>query len=266
VPSPVKRVARKHGLDILQPERASTAEFVQKVRSLAPDLLVVVAYGEILRPELLEGARHGAVNLHASLLPKYRGSAPIQAAILNGDDTTGVTVIRMDEGMDTGDILAQAEVAIDENDTAGTLHDTLARVGAEVLTETVDRIEAGTVTARPQDHRRATYTKRLRKEDGVIDWNMPAEKLHNFVRAMNPWPLAHTEGGRFRVWMTSVPSNGVARAAEPGTVVGADERGLLVATLDGAIQIKQIQLAGGTPMSSREFLRGHSIQVGEKFE
>jgi methionyl-tRNA formyltransferase len=265
VPSPVKRVARKHGLDILQPERASTPEFVQKIRSIAPDLVVVVAYGEILGRELLEVPKHGAVNLHASLLPKYRGSAPIQAAILNGDDTTGVTVIRMDEGMDTGDILAQAEAPIGENDTAGTVHDTLARVGAEVLTETVDRIDAGTVTEQPQDHDLATYTNRLRKEDGVINWNMPTKKLHTFVRAMNPWPLAHTRGGGFRVWRTSVPSDRMERA-EPGTVVRADERGLCVATPDGALRIEQIQVAGGTPMSASEFLRGHPLRVGEKLE
>jgi len=264
VPSPVKRVARRYGLDILQPERASTPEFVQKIQDIAPDLLVVVAYGEILRPELLEIAKHGAVNLHASLLPKYRGSSPIQAAILNGDDTTGVTVIRMDEGMDTGDILAQVEVPIDEDDTAGTVHDTLARVGAEVLTKTVDRVAAGTVSARPQDHRLATYTKKLRKEDGVINWNMPTERLHNFVRAMNPWPLAHTRSRRFRIWRTNVPSDRVERA-EPGTVVRADEQGLLVATLDGAISIEQLQVAGGKPMSSSEFLRGHPLRVGEKF-
>jgi methionyl-tRNA formyltransferase len=205
------------------------------------------------------------VNLHASLLPKYRGSAPIQAAILNGDDTTGVTVIRMDEGMDTGDILAQAEAPIGENDTAGTVHDTLARVGAEVLTETVDRIDAGTVTEQPQDHDLATYTNRLRKEEGVINWNTPTKKLHNFVRAMNPWPLAHTRGGGFRVWRTSVPSDRMERA-EPGTVVRADERGLCVATPDGALRIEQIQVAGGTPMSASEFLRGHPLRVGEKLE
>ncbi len=265
VPSPVKRLAHKHGLETLQPDRASTPEFVQKIRTIAPDLVVVVAYGEILGRELLEVPKHGAVNLHASLLPRYRGSSPIQAAILNGDATTGVTVIRMDEGMDTGDILAQAEVSIGDNDTAGTLHDTLARVGADVLTETVDRIESGTVTAGPQEHQLATYTKRLRKDDGVINWNMPTEKLYNFVRAMNPWPLAHTQGGRFRIWMTSVPSDQMERA-EPATVVRADERGLFVATSDGAIKIEQIQVAGRKPMSSSEFLRGHPLRVGEKFE
>ena len=265
VASPVTQVARKHGLDVLQPERASTPEFVQKLRAIAPDLIVVVAYGEILGLELLELPKHGAVNLHASLLPKYRGSAPIQAAVLNGDGATGVTVIRMDEGMDTGDILAQAEVPIDEDDTAGTLHDRLARIGADLLTETVERIASGTVTARRQDHRLATYTNKLRKEDGLVNWNMRTERVHNFVRAMNPWPLAHTRGGRFRIWKTSMPRDYMGQA-EPGTVVCADERSLLVATLDGAIEIEQLQVAGGKPMSSNEFLRGHPLQLGERFE
>ena len=264
-PSRVKRVARQHSLEVWQPEKASTPQFVQKLRSIAPDLIVVVAYGEILKPEILDIPEHGAINLHASLLPKYRGSSPIQAAILNGDDVTGVTVILMDERMDTGDILAQAEVLIEKDDTAGTLHDKLARLGAKVLAETVDRIESGAVAPEPQDHELATYTKMLRKEDGVIDWGMPTQRLHNFVRAMNPWPLAHTQGGKFRIWTTSVPASWKGQA-EPGTVLHADDDRLLVATVDGTIQIERIQVAGGRPMSSAELLRGHPLRVGQKLE
>jgi methionyl-tRNA formyltransferase len=265
VASPVKRFAGERNLDVLQPEKASTPEFVETLRTIGPDLIVVVAYGEILKPELLQLPPRGAVNLHASLLPMYRGSSPIQAAILNGDGATGVTTILMDEGMDTGDVLAQAKVLIDDGDTAGTLHDKLARVGADVLLETVDQIESGTAAPVQQDHRVATYTKKLRKEDGVIDWNAPADRLHNFVRAMNPWPVAHVREGGLRIWMTSVPS-GRIETVEPGTVVQADDGGLLVATPDGAIRIEQLQVAGGKPMSAEEFLRGHGLQVGDRLE
>jgi methionyl-tRNA formyltransferase len=206
---------------------------------------------------------HGAVNLHASLLPKYRGSAPIQAAILNGDEVTGVTAILMDERMDTGDILDQKEVPIESDDTAGTLHDKLAAVGSGLLVETIDRIEQDTAVRTPQDHERATYTKRLKKEDGVIDWNTPTERVHNFVRAMNSWPVAYTPRDNLRIWMTSVPAEPVTDA-EPGTVVRADEDGLLVATLDGAVRLEQVQLPGGKPMSATDFLRGHQVRVGDK--
>lgn len=252
-------------MDVLQPERASAPEFVQRLGTTAPDLMVVVAYGEILKPEVLQAPRRGAVNLHASLLPRYRGSSPIQAAILNGDDVTGVTTILMDEGMDTGDVLGQAEVPIDDDDTAGNLHDKLARVGAEVLLETVDRIGLGTTTPVPQNHELATYTRKIAKEDGLIDWSTATETLHNFVRAMNPWPVAHVREGGLRIWMTSVPS-GKKERVEPGTVVQADDEGLLVATLDGAIRIEQLQVAGGKPMSAVEFLRGHGLRVGERLE
>lgn len=265
IASPVKQLASKHNLDVLQPEKASTNEFVKKMRTIAPDLIVVVAYGEILKPEVLQIPQRGAVNLHASLLPRYRGSSPIQAAILNGDDLTGVTTILMDEGMDTGDVLGQAEVSIDENDTAGTLHDKLARVGAEMLLETVDRIDSGNADPMPQNHRLATYTKKIAKEDGLIDWNTTTETLHNFVRAMNPWPVAHVREGGLRVLMTSIPRE-KRQPVEPGTVVRADEDGLLVATLDGAIRIEQLQVAGGKPMSAAEFLRGHGLQVGERLD
>ena len=262
-PSPVKRLAREHRLPVFQPEKASSSEFVQALRAIVPDLITVVAYGEILKREVLESPAHGAVNLHASLLPRYRGSSPIQAAILNGDEVTGVTTIMMDERMDTGDIFGHAKVPIDKNDTAGTLHDKLAKVGAELLIETVGRIEKGAAERAPQNHELATYTKRLRKEDGVIDWNMPAEKLHNFVRAMNPWPIAHTQGGKLRIWMTSVPSEKFERG-EPGTVLRADEGGFLVATFDGAVRIERLQVAGSKPMSAAEFLRGHELSVGAK--
>jgi methionyl-tRNA formyltransferase len=265
VPSPVKRLAQERGLSIFQPEKASLPEFVQTLHSLSPDLIVVAAYGEILKRDVLQAPVHGSINVHASLLPKYRGSSPIQAAIVAGDEATGVTIIQMDEQMDTGDILGQVEVPIGVNDTASTLHDKLAQVGARLLVETVDRIERGTVVRTPQDDEVATYTKRLRKEDGAIDWNVPAEKLHSFVRAMNPWPVAHTRGGKLRVWMTSVPSEQL-ETAEPGTVMRAEEDGLLVATLDGAVRIERIQVAGSRPMSAEEFLRGHELRAGEQLQ
>lgn len=265
VGSPVKRLAQERGLTVLQPEKASSPEFVLTLRALVADLVVVVAYGEILSREVLDAPAHGAVNLHASLLPRYRGSSPIQAAILNGDDVTGLTTILMDEGMDTGDILGQAEVPIDRTDTAGTLHDKLAKVGAKLLLETVDQIERETAVHTAQNHQLATYTKRLRKEDGAIDWNMPAEKLHDFVRAMNPWPVAHTGGGKLRIWTTSVPTERLENV-EPGTVLRADDGGLLVATLDGSVKIERVQVAGSKPMSATEFLRGHRFRVGEKLQ
>lgn len=262
-PSPVKSVAQKHGLAVFQPEKASAPEFVKTLRAVGPDLAVVVAYGEILKRAILDLPKHGAVNLHASLLPKYRGGSPIQAAILNGDTLTGVTTIQMDEGMDTGNILLQEEVAITEDDTAGTLHDKLAEVGARLLIETVDQLEAGTITPKPQNHELATYTRLIKKEDGVIDWNQTSGQVHNFVRAMNPWPLAHTRDGKYRIWMTSAPSKHKV-GAQAGTVVQADDTGLVIAALDGTIRIERLQAAGGKLMSAPEFLRGHTIRIGEK--
>jgi len=263
VASPIKRLAQERGLSVFQPEKASSPEFVQKLHELGPDLIVVAAYGEILKRDVLQAPVRGSINVHASLLPKYRGSSPIQAAIINGDEVTGVTIIQMDERMDTGDILGQTEVPIDVNDTASTLHDKLAQVGARLLVETVDQIERGTIVRTPQDDEAATYTKRLRKEDGAIDWNVPADRLHNFVRAMNPWPVAYTRGGKFRIWMTSVPSEQL-ETAEPGTVMRVDEGELLVATLEGAVRIERIQVAGSRPMSAEEFLRGHELRAGEE--
>ena len=261
-PSPIKQYAQEHGLRVIQPEKASSPDSIGTLREIGPGLLVVVAYGERLKEEVLEVPAHGAINLHASLLPKYRGTSPIQAAILNGDHVTGVTVIQIDKGMDTGDVLGSAEVEIEKDYTAGTLHDRLADVGAKVLADTVDGIAAGTVIPRPQNHQEATCTRLLTKRDGVIDWNMPAEKLHSFVRAMNPWPLAHTEDGKYRLWKTSVSAD-TEKGASPGTVLSVDDAGFQVVAGEGAIRIERIQAAGGKPMSAVEFLRGHKLEPGD---
>lgn len=265
--SPVKDLALDAGLEpVLQPVTTTEPEFLSAVKALGADLFTVVAYGEILKRDVLGLPPHGAVNVHASLLPKYRGSSPIQAALLNRDEETGITTIYMDEGMDTGDIVLQEQVEIEPEDIAGTLHDRLAKVGARVLVRTLDEIEAGTAKHSPQDHSRATYTSKIRREDGLVDWSASSRAIHNRVRAMNPWPGAYTSwrDTTLRVLKTRVPSESEVAEHSPGTVLRSDESALEVCTGDGVVQLVEIQLPGGKPLGWREFLRGNQIEVGEQ--
>lgn len=262
-PPPVKVRALSLGLPVLQPQHVREEGFMELVRGLAPDVVVVVAYGRILPPSFLRLPSHGCVNLHASLLPRYRGAAPIQRAIMNGEKETGVTTMLMDEGLDTGDILLQRRVPIHEADTAGSLHDRLAREGAELLLETLELLARGCLAPRPQDHRLATYASPLKPEDELIDWQRPARDLYNQVRALNPWPVARTwlEGRVFKVWRAAVSAFPPPPEAQPGEVL-ASRQELVVATGAGCLALQEVQLEGGKRLPAEDFLRGRPVPVG----
>ena len=263
--SAVKELAVQHGIPILQPEKAKEEAFQEKIKGLEPDLFVVVAYGQILTQSILEIPKYGAINVHASLLPKYRGAAPIAWVILNGEKVTGVTTMMIDEGMDTGDILLQAEISIGEEETAETLHNRLSLLGAQLLTETVARMKAGGIRPSPQDHSRATYAPPLRKEDGRIDWTREAREIDRQVRAFNPWPGAFSEweGRLLKIWKGEVREGTPAGKAGVVTWIGTDF--IEVGTEKGSFLIKEIQLEGKKRMSVKDFLSGNPIRIGTVF-
>jgi len=263
--SAVKLAAQELGLPVLQPESLRAAEVLEQVRALAPECAVAVAYGQILRREFLEIPRRGVVNVHPSLLPRYRGASPIPAAILAGDDETGVTIMLMDTGMDSGPILAQRRHPIDPEDTAGSLSEKLAVMGADLLAETLPRWLRGEIEPRPQDESLATKTSLLRKEDGEIDWTRPAVEIWRQVRACNPWPGAYTTvaGELLHIWR-AWPLAGLA-GGEPGTVVllTREQRAAVpsappfaVQTGDGLLAVREAQRAGRRALPADEFLRG----------
>jgi methionyl-tRNA formyltransferase len=263
--SPVKEVALRHGLTPLQPEKAKAEAFHEAMKSLQPDLIVVVAYGQILPRSVLDIPKFGAVNVHASLLPKYRGAAPIAWAILNGEKITGVTTMVMDEGMDTGDILLQAETPIGSGETCETLHDRLASLGAQLLSETLEKKKSGSVRPIPQDHSKATYAPPLKKEDGHIDWKREAEEIDRQVRAFNPWPGAFTKLGGLLLKVYKGEVREKTPSEKAGTVVWVGSDFIEVETGKGSYLLKEIQLEGRRRMAIREFLSGHSIPVGTVF-
>ncbi len=263
--SPIKELALQHGLPVLQPEKVKEEAFQETVKGVQPDLFVVVAYGQILPKSVLNIPKYGAVNVHASLLPGYRGAAPIARAILEGEKVTGVTTMAMDEGMDTGSILLQAEVPIGNEVTCETLHDRLAALGAQLLARTVEKMKAGEIRPVPQDHSKATYAPPLKKEDGRIHWEKGAAEIDRQIRALHPWPGAFTKwgdrllkvlGGRIR---ERVPSG------KPGEVVWIGSDFIQVETGKDSYLIEEIQLEGKRKMTIREFLSGHSISVGTVF-
>lgn len=254
---PVKRLALTHALPIQQPQ--TLKDGAATLAALRPDALVVVAYGLILPPAILAVPRHGGINVHASLLPRWRGAAPIQRALLAGDTETGISIMQMERGLDTGPILAQQTLTIDASDTAGALHDRLATLGAKLLVATLDRLEKGAVTPQPQDSARATYAAKLTKDEARIDWREPAALLARKVRGYNPWPGAHClwHADSLRIWAASAQ----VRAAHkpPGTVLAAGAHGIDVATGDGVLTITSLQRAGGTRQDAATFVRGHSF-------
>jgi methionyl-tRNA formyltransferase len=266
---PVARWAEARGVPLEQPERVRDPELLSRLRALEPDLAVVVAFGQIFRTELLRLPRLGCVNLHGSLLPRHRGAAPVQAALLAGDSTTGVSTMLMDEGLDTGPVLLQREVAIAPGENAGELQARLARVGAELVVETVERLAAGTIVPRPQQHERATLAPRLRKEDGRIDWHAPTARVAALVRAMTPWPGAFTElrGEPLRV-LAAQPLHGAdvpAGEAAPGTVLGRLGEGFAVRCGDGgALLVLRVQRPGRRAVTAVDFWNGERVEAGER--
>jgi len=264
-PAPVKELALRHGLTVLQPERVKEETFLGYVGTLQPDLFVVVAYGEILPKDLLAIPKHGAVNVHASLLPKYRGAAPIPWAILRGEEVTGVTTMMMDEGMDTGDILLQEKFSVGQKETGASLYERLASLGASLLRETVEGMKAGSIHPTPQDHTRATYAPSIKKEDGWIDWKREAREIDRQVRALNPWPGAFTrwEGKFLKIVKGEVREEGSKGRSGTVSWVGADF--ISVETGKHSFLIQEIQLEGGKRMAVRDFLPGHPVSVGTTF-
>ncbi len=261
-PSPVKSLAIAKALPVFQPERVRDHSSLEVLKSLHPDLMVVVAYGQILSPAVLAIPPRGCVNVHASLLPKFRGAAPIARAILEGETRTGVTTMLMDPGMDTGPILLTAETSVEESDTQGTLHDRLARMGARLLGQTLEGWEKGTLPPIPQDPSLATYAPKIQKEEGRINWQTPARQLFNLVRAFDPWPGAFTVwAGRILKLFQPRPLEEEAKEA-PGTVAQTSATGLRIATSDGYLLIRELQLANRPRMGVSEFLRGYPLKPG----
>ena len=267
---PVKTLAEQHGIPVMQPRRVREEAVVQQIRDINPDVIVVVAYGQILPETLLRIPRLGCINVHASLLPKYRGAAPMNWAIVRGETETGVTTIFMDKGMDTGDMLLTRTIPIEPRETTATLHDKLAALGAELLIETLRQAEAGTLVRIPQDHAAATYAPLMKKEDGLIDWNESAQAIDCKVRGFFPWPGAYTtiHGKCVKVLQgeveTDVPCD--LREHLPGMVVRLDQtRGPLVATGKGFLRIVEIQPENKKPMRCNDFCRGYRLNVGDRF-
>jgi len=261
-PPPVKETATAFGIPVIQPETVRSDEFHQRMRQLAPDLFVVVAFGQILPPSLLEIPAMGAVNVHASLLPRHRGAAPIQWAIIEGDKETGVATMMMDKGMDTGDILLMEKTPIAAEETAAELHDRLSEMGAPLLLETLKRLTAGDLSPIPQDPAKATYAPMLKKTDGEIDWSQPAERIARRIRGMTPWPGAYTfsAGMRLKIFKARVLPRDIS--VPPGTILECMPGELRVATGKSALAISEIQGKSGKRLPIDDFLCGCQLPDG----
>lgn len=271
-PSPVKSFATEHGIDVYQPERVKTDEFVTTLKKIAPDIIVVVAFGQILSKAILDVPRLGCVNVHASLLPSYRGAAPMQWCIINGETKTGVTTMMMDVGLDTGDMLERDEIEITPDMTLEELHDALSKMGARLLVSTVNALIDGTAKREKQDDtgvkENARYSPMLTSETGHIDWTKSAKSIHDLVRALDSWPGAYSsmDGKKYKIWRTKVSVVASDGASVAGEIVAVGKDGIDVATGDGVITITEIQAPGKKRMSAADYLRGHAITVGSKFE
>lgn len=260
--SPVKEVALENNIEVLQPQKASDPEFIEKLKELNPELIVVVAYGQILRKNLLEIPKKGCVNVHVSLLPKLRGAAPINWTIINGDSKTGVTTMFMDEGLDTGDIIMSKEFKLDDEITAGELHDWMMVEGAELLSQTVKAIESGNYTRTKQDDEESTYAPMMDKNLGHIDFSKSAQEIHNLVRGTIPWPGAWCESdyGKIKIWKTKVIKR--EHSQEKGKVLKVDKEGIEVACGKDILLIVDIQMPNKKRMPVSEFIKGNSIEEG----
>lgn len=260
---PVKELALKYDIPVYQPIKARDEEFVQVLRKLNPDLIVVVAFGQILPKSILDIPKLGCVNVHVSLLPKYRGAAPINWVIINGEEKTGVTTMYMDEGLDTGDMILTSEFALDDEITAGELHDIMKEEGALLLKQTIDLIAKGEAPRIPQNHEEFTYAPMMNKTLGQIDFSKSAKEIHNLVRGVNPWPSAYTtyKGQTMKVWKTNVLNE--TSDKHPGTILKVDKEGIRVSTKDNVLLIKEIQMPGKKRVLVEEYIKGNSIETNE---
>jgi methionyl-tRNA formyltransferase len=266
LPPPVKELAVRLGIPVLQPERARNETFIAQLRELTPELIAVAAYGQILPPGILDLPRHGCLNVHTSLLPKYRGAAPIQWAILNDEPETGVTIMKMDAGLDTGAILTQEKTPIRPDDNAETLHDRLAKLGAARLVSTIPSYVEGTLAPTPQPAEGVSHAPKIKKTDGRLDWTKPARFLWNRVRGLSPWPGTFTELAHdsqrhiIKVWQAEL----IEGAGAPGEIVAADKSGVVVGCGEGDLRLLVLQREGGRRLPAREFLSGFPLHAGQR--
>lgn len=262
--SPVKECALRHGLTVLQPLKARSPEFVDEIKAINPDVIVVVAFGQIIPSEIIHMPKYGCINVHASLLPKYRGASPIQWTVLDGCEYSGVTTMLMDEGIDTGDILETATVKLDEKETGGSLFDRLSLVGAKLLVETLDKAEAGQLHPVKQDDSQSSYVRMIDKSFGLMDFTQPVEVLERKVRALNPWPSAftHMDEKLLKIWDATVIKDSSVKAGDYGKVKTDGKTCFMVACDGGYLSVNELQLEGKKRMKVEDFLRGYSIKEG----
>lgn len=261
---PVKEKAVEHEIPVYQPQKARDEEFVEILREINPDVIVVVAYGQILPESILNIPKYGCINVHGSLLPKYRGAAPIQWAVLDGEKKTGITTMYMEKGLDTGDMIDKAEIVLDPKETAGTLHDKLMEIGANLLLETLEKLENETAVRIKQNDSESCYASMLTKEMGQIDFSKSAREIECLIRGMNPWPSAYTSlnGKTLKVWEAEVLTENPGE--EPGTVIDVTKDAIVVACKEGALKLLEIQMAGKKRMKVSAFLLGYQVEKGMK--
>lgn len=261
--TPVKECALKYNIPVFQPRRVREADCIEELRRYNADIMVVVAFGQILPKEILEMTAYGCVNVHASLLPKYRGAAPIQWSIIDGEGVTGVTTMQMDEGLDTGDMLLKTEIPIDAKETGGSLHDKLAEAGAKLCVETLQALQNKAVTPIPQGETTTAYAKMLNKQLGNIDWTQSAVAIERLIRGLTPWPSAYTDwnGKVMKIWDSEVVEG--ASGEKPGTIVQVEKDAFYVQTGEGFLKVRMLQIPGKKKMDAGAFLRGYQIKTGE---
>ena len=277
--TPVKIQAMEYGIPVYQPAKVREASFVEVLKGLEADVYVVIAFGQILPKAVLELPKYGCINIHASLLPKYRGAAPIQWCVIDGERETGITTMMMDVGLDTGDMLEKAVIPIEEKETGGSLHDKLSLAGGDLILSTLKKLEEGTLVRTPQTDEGTCYAKMLTKSLGDIDWNQGAVSIERLIRGLNPWPSAYTmwNGKTIKIWAADViagreaadflsePGVPAETGTAPGTVVCSDKRGLVVCTGGGLLSIRELQMEGKKRMDTPAFLRGYPIPAGDVF-
>ena len=266
MPTPVKEVAMKYNLPVYQPKKVREPEFVEVLRGLKPDVMVVAAFGQIISKEILEMPKYGCINVHASLLPAYRGAAPIQWAVINGDKESGVTIMQMDEGIDTGDMIEKVVVPIAEDETGGSLFDKLSQAGAKLCVKVLQDLEDGKAVREKQPEESTTpYARMIDKKMGAIDWEKPAKEIEQLIRGLNPWPSAYTrlQGKTLKIWKAEVLLEHSQEA--PGQITEVTEDSIVVQTGQGRLKILELQLEGKKRMDAASFLRGYALKEGESF-